>query len=85
MEMSATEVFTNELTNILNEAKLRGDSYIDIQSRDLHIRVGGYPGKNHRMPICCNVMKKMMKSRDYIINQPPKGLGATLIIRYYIE
>lgn len=85
MEMSVTEVFTNELTNILNEAKLRGDSYIDIQSRDLHIRVGGYPGKNHRMPSCCTVMKKMMKSRDYIINQPPKGLGATLLIRYYIE
>lgn len=80
-----TETFTIELTRLLNKAKGERREYIDITSKELHEIVGGYPGKNHAMPTCCNVMRKMMKKNDYIINQPPKGNGASLEIRYYID
>lgn len=79
------ETFEKELTKILNEAKELRKEYIDITSKELHTKVGGYPGKNHVMPTCCNVMRRMMKKNDFIKNQPLKGNGATLEIRYYIE
>lgn len=80
-----TEVFEKELTKILNNAKETGKEYIDITSKELHTIVGGYPGKKHAMPSCCNVMRKMMKNKDFIKNQPPKGNGASLEIRYYMD
>jgi 5-methylcytosine-specific restriction protein A len=39
-------------------------SYIEIVSGDLHRLVGGYPGNNHRMPLCCHVMGNVMKPGD---------------------
>jgi 5-methylcytosine-specific restriction protein A len=55
---------------------------ITIKSGDLHRRVGGYPSHNHRMPVCCHVMRANMRSGDQILAAPPKGDGATLVIRY---
>jgi hypothetical protein len=53
-----------------------------IVSGDLHRDVGGYPGPDHRMPICCRVMRDAMRPGDEIVDEPPKGTGATLAIRY---
>jgi len=35
------------------DAKRNGLDKVEIRSGDLHRSVGGYPGTNHRMPICC--------------------------------
>jgi 5-methylcytosine-specific restriction protein A len=59
-----------------------GKSDIVINSGELHRLVGGYPGNNHRMPMCCSVMRAEMRVGDAIINQPPKGNGASLSIKY---
>ena len=55
-----------------------------IISGELHSRVGGYPGRDHRMPNCCEVMKAQSASDvgDVIVEQPPSGQGATLTIKY---
>lgn len=74
--------FKKEMDSILLSAQREGKSYIDIKSGDLHRRVGGYPGRNHRMPVCCGVMKENMKSEDQILQEPPRGQGATVVIRY---
>lgn len=74
--------FQDELNKIFTSAQNDGKSYVDVKSGDLHRRVGGYPGTNHRMPVCCYVMRKNMRSGDEILDQPPKGNGATLVIRY---
>lgn len=58
--------------------------YVDVLSRDLHRKVGGYPGQDHRMPTCCSVMKSNIQQNDVILEQPPKGKGASLLIRYRI-
>lgn len=58
-------------------------AYVDINSGDIHRAVGGYPGKNHHMPTCCDVMYKLMKGTDEVVSSPPSGKGASLTIRYY--
>jgi 5-methylcytosine-specific restriction protein A len=84
MEVNA-EAFKKELTKIFKDAKEQGKEYVDVNSGDLHRRVGGYPGSNHRMPTCCGVMKSMMKSKDKILEKPPLGKGASLVIRYFLK
>jgi hypothetical protein len=41
---------------MMNEALYVGKATVEINAGDLHRRVGGYPGQNHRMPMCCVVM-----------------------------
>ncbi len=76
------EDFQRTLNEIFRTAQSQGKTYIDVKSGDLHRRIGGYPGNNHRMPVCCDVMKRNMKHVDELLQQPPKGQGATVIIRY---
>lgn len=76
--------FQTELNNIFISAQNKGVPYVDVKSGDLHRRVGGYPGHNHRMPVCCEIMRRNMKKGDQILQQPPKEQGATLIIRYVL-
>ena len=61
-----------------------GNEFVDIRAGALHRRVGGYPGYNHRMPICCKVMQNARIGADEIIASPPSGQGASLTIRYYL-
>lgn len=76
--------FSEALRLKLQEAAESGLSYIDINSGKLHRAVGGYPKPTPRMPICCAVMRKEMRSGDSILAQPPKGNGANLTIRYQL-
>ena len=74
--------FQSELDRIFSSAQQAGKPFIEVTSGDLHRSVGGYPGLNHRIPMCCGVMKRNMKPGDQIVRQPPSGLGATLIVRF---
>ena len=74
--------FRKELLNQLAHAEGRGAPHVEITSGKLHRQVGGYPGANHRMPVCCEVMYEEMGDGDRVVSAPPKGKGATLTIRY---
>jgi len=76
--------FQRALQDILDSAERDGKAYVEVVSGGLHRLVGGYPGSNHRMPVCCRIMRRMMQSGDEVVNEPPKGAGATLIIRYHL-
>ena len=76
--------FAFELGRIIGHAEEKGDVHIDVSSGDLHRRVGGYPGHDHRMPVCCGAMRHCMDSRDTILSEPPKEDGATVVIRYVL-
>ncbi|MDR4886306.1 hypothetical protein RGU12_01950 [Fredinandcohnia sp. QZ13] len=82
--MNKKDHFKKALIEIFRNAKTRGDNYIEISSKDLHIIVGGYPGPKHNMPSCCDVMYEQMKEGDKILEAPKKGKGASLLIRYYL-
>jgi hypothetical protein len=72
----------DELFAFSNE---KGLSAITVRAGELHRLVGAYPGKDHRMPICCTVMRDFMHPGDEIVSAPPKGDGASLEIRYIFQ
>jgi hypothetical protein len=81
--LSADE-FRHELFRMMTEAQNGGKEYVEISAGELHKRVGGYPGRNHRMPNCCQVMKAQL-ALDYgdtVLDEPESGQGASLTIRY---
>ncbi|MDR0551769.1 MAG: hypothetical protein LBG72_07095 [Spirochaetaceae bacterium] len=76
--------FTGELQKIFVEAEQKGLESIEVNSGDLHRRIGGYPGPNHCMPSCCSAMRKMMETGDSVSHSPQKGKGASLTIKYQL-
>ena len=74
--------FRAELEDLLAEAAREGRPHLDVRSGDLHERIGRYPGTDHRMPTCCRVMRDMMRLGDTVLEEPPKGAGANVVIRY---
>lgn len=81
-QVTTTSDFRAALNEIFALAEEEGHSFVDLKAGDLHRKVGGYPGHNHRMPVCCDVMRNAMAVGDTILYAPPKGKGATLEIRY---
>ena len=65
--MPTTETFRAELKLQLSQAERRGALSVDINSGELHRKVGDYPGPNHRMPLCCNVMYGEQKDGDRVL------------------
>jgi len=80
--MPNTTDFERELDEILRAAEDLGLVAVEVKAGNLHKRVGGYPGADHRMPICCDVMYKKMGVGDSIISQPESGKGASVVVRY---
>jgi TPR repeat protein len=77
--------FWTQLFLTIQYAAERGDAFIDINAGELHRKVGSYPdSKNHRMPVCCKVMKEEMQPGDVILHEPQKGSRASLTIRYIL-
>lgn len=78
----AREDFREALAKELLDAENSGLSFVRIEAGELHRKLGGYPGTNHRMPVCCDVMRAMMQPRDRIVAGPRSGRGARLTIEY---
>lgn len=76
------EDFNAELLRTFAEASSQGLVFVEVNAGDLHRSVGGYPSQTHRMPSCCDVMKRHLSARDLIVSEPPSGKGASLTIRY---
>jgi len=83
-DMPTAQDFRVELSQIFRESEEKGLSSIEVLAKDLHQRLGGYPSPNHRMPVCCDVMRSDMKLGDTVVSEPKKGKGASLKIRYII-
>ncbi len=84
--MPTADDFRMEMYRMMNEAMREGRETAEINAGDLHRRVGDYPGRNHRMPVCCEVMRGAFASDagDVIVEEPPSGQGASLTIRYVL-
>ena len=76
------EEFRRALAELLAAGAELGFAAVDVTAGALHRNVGAYPGTDHRMPMCCQIMREAMTSGDVIVNEPPSGSGATLTIRY---
>jgi len=84
--MPTSEHFKTELYRMMDDALYEGKATVEINAGDLHRRVGGYPGANHRMPMCCVVMLAAFApdSGDVILEEPPSAQGANLTIKYVL-
>jgi hypothetical protein len=84
--MPTADEFRMEMYRMMNEAVHEGRETPEINAGELHRRVGDYPGRNHRMPVCCEVMRGAFApdAGDVITEQPPSGQGARLTIRYVL-
>ncbi|MDE0521094.1 MAG: hypothetical protein OXH79_03960 [Boseongicola sp.] len=78
----AAEEFRTALRARLQRATEAGEMSLEVRSGDLHREVGDYPGPDHRMPVCCQVMRGEMTKADELVTAPPKGNGASVVIRY---
>ncbi len=76
--------FQTALNEIIRDAQAKGLPYVDVLAGELHRRVGGYPGPQQRLPVCCGVMRRNMGPDDRILAAPPKGNGASLKVRYML-
>lgn len=74
--------FHSELDRLLKAGSEHGFSAVDLTAGALHRRIGDYPGADHRMPVCCDVMRQAMRETDTVVEEPKKGAGASLMIRY---
>lgn len=75
--------FQEALDSFFAAAERDGKTSVEVNSGDLHRSLGGYPGRNHRMPVCCKVLaENMQHARDTVVESPPSGQGASLTIRY---
>jgi 5-methylcytosine-specific restriction protein A len=84
--MPNRDEFKMELHRMMHEAMQQGRGTVEISAGELHRRLGDYPGANHRMPMCCEVMRSALASDygDLILEEPPSGQGASLTIRYVL-
>ena len=82
--MPTADDFRLELFRMMADAQNAGQEFVEINAGEMHRRVGGYPGRGHRMPNCCQVMKAQLALDygDVIVEGPLSGQGPTLTIRY---
>ena len=80
--MATANQFKATLRTTLLGARVQGLRFIDVNAGWLHRQVGQYPGPDHRMPMCNGVMRSEMQPGDSVLNEPQKGQGASLTIRY---
>jgi 5-methylcytosine-specific restriction protein A len=82
--MPTRDEFRAELKARLHRAALLGAGHLEVNSGELHRKLGGYPGTKHQMPSCCEAMYVEQRAGDEIVSAPPKGKGASLTIRYML-
>jgi hypothetical protein len=80
--MPDATAFEAEIRERWREGEEMGADFVDVQAADVHRSVGGYPDANHRMPMCYAAMRRTMVAGDEVLAEPPRGSGATLMIRY---
>lgn len=68
------------IEHLFNEAKLRGEKYLDLVSGQIHKELG----MQNRMPQVCRIMYEKMGANDQILHTTPSGNSSTIKIRFYI-
>lgn len=69
------------IDKLLQEAKMRGEEYIDLVSGDIHKQLG----MKDRMPQVCRIMYEKMLPGNEVLHTTPSGKSSTIKIRYYLK
>lgn len=83
--MSTTRAdFEQALASIFRDAESRAADSVEVRASDLHRPLGGYPRRDHRMLVGCDVIRRTRTPTDLQLTAPPIGDGASLDVRYDI-
>ena len=82
--MPDAEDFRQALAGFLAEAERDGRTQVEVSAAQLHRALGGFPGVNHRIPICCSVMRTSVRDGDSIVISPAAGIGPALTVRFVL-
>ncbi len=74
----------NRLAAILNFAKESGKSYIDVESNSLQKQLANFSSSDRSMSVCRDVIIKLMRPGDSILQESSIGRSTTLAIRYMV-
>lgn len=77
--------FRNKLLAVLNGARHSGKPYVDLESSNFYAQMGGDPNAKRRMLICHDIMTRMMRPGDLVLNESRNGDDATILIRYSLK
>jgi hypothetical protein len=80
--MVSIDHFRQELQAQMGRASKSGASDVLINAPSLYQSVGGYPGSNHAMPLCCDAMEQAMKPGDLLLVERSSQAGMT--VRYFL-
>jgi hypothetical protein len=80
--MVSTDHFRRGLLAQMARATIAGQIDILINCGQLYRSLGGYPGSNHGMPLCCDAMQAEFKLGDIMILDRAHGVGMT--VRYLL-
>jgi hypothetical protein len=75
----------NRLAAILNFARQSGKSYIDVESNSFQKQVANFSSSDRSVSVCRDVMIKLMRPGDSILQESRTEKSATLAIRYRIQ
>lgn len=76
--------FRNRLMAILNIAKHSGEPYVDVDSSHLHAELCSDPDLINKLPICHDIMKRIMRPGDVILKEGQNGNTPMMRIRYHL-
>jgi len=77
--------FRNKLLAVLSAARHKGMPYVDVESRNLFAELGGGSKTNLRVRKCHEIMTRMMRPGDAILEETQNGDRATLLVRYILN
>lgn len=80
-ERKTADDVRNYIDKLLQEAKRRGEDYIDLVSGDIHNQLG----MKNRMHQVCRIMYEKMQAGDKVIHTTPSSMSSTIKIRYYLK
>ena len=80
--INQTDEIRGWIRNLLDIARTKGDSYLDILAGDI-IR-DKLQGDYNKNALVCAAMKSLMGENDKILYSPPSGISSKLEIRYYL-
>jgi hypothetical protein len=77
--------FRNKLLAVLSAARHKGMAYVDVESGNLFAELGRDSKSNLRVPKCHEIMTRMMRPGDAILEETQTGDRATMLVRYILN
>lgn len=70
------------LYDIFRQALNKKKLFLEVNSCELHLKVGGYPSTDHRIQLCIEVLRENDEPDPYRSTRPPDPKDGVITVRY---